>query len=163
MAIPVSNPPPRYEPPPPSEPPRDRPPPVSDPARAALLRGCLMLFGVAAALGCIATIGLAVSCRDLIRVGEAESTRHVVMEYRLAAQDAGEDERYAADLDALDHLGASGGISLLAFGVLNNRLADALADDREIDADELHHGMELVHDIVIGNGSIDPNRYPDGR
>lgn len=168
MAIPVSNPPPRYEPTPPAapEPPGlpGRPPPgEGSPPPSPLLRGCMLIIGMAAALGCLATMALAFSCRDVLRIAETEGTRQIATAYRMAAMRAGEEPTYDADLDALESLGETGAISIIAFGILNQRFQNAMANDRTIDADELVDGMALVHDIVVGHGDVDPTRYPEAR
>ena len=165
MAIPVSNPPPRYEPPAPALPDPRGPidPPSSRDPRSARARGCFLLFGVAGAIACVASIGLAVSCHSIVQIGEAEASTRIAMGYRAAAVRENEATADDPDLRALDRLGQAGEISLVAFAVLNNRFNDAFVNDGVIDADELHRGMELVHEIVIGHGSIDVNRYPDGR
>lgn len=168
MAIPVSNPPPPYEPLAPASPdPRGTfdpldPPSPRDP-RTARARGCFLLVGVAGAIGCVASIGLAVSCHSIVQIGEAEASARIAMGYRAAAVRENEASADDPDLRALDRLGQAGEISLVAFAVLNNRFNDAFVNDGVIEADELHRGMELVHEIVIGHGNIDINRYPSGR
>lgn len=165
MAIPVSNPPPRYEPTPPSasELPQGPSPPSQPRGPDLRVRGCIVLLGVAGAIGCVASIALALSCRGCMQMGEAEGTRRIAVSYRAAAVAADEASRDEADLRTLEQLGNTGELSIMAFGILNNRFNDAIANDGTIDADELHHGMELVHDVVVGNGSVDMNRYPNGR
>lgn len=165
MAIPVSNPPPRHEPTPPSasEPREDPSPPLEPRGMDPRARGCIVLLGVAGAIGCIASVALALSCRGCVQMGEAEGTRRIAVSYRAAAAAAGETSRCDADLRALEQLGTTGELSIVAFGILNNRYNDAIANDGTIDVNELHRGMELVHDVVVGNGSVDVNRYPDGR
>jgi len=166
MAIPVSNPPPKYEPPPPSapEPPLapmgpGGPPRGIDP-RA---RGCVIALGVAGALVCVASLAIALSCRGCMELGEAQAVRQISAGYRAASIQLDHETEHASDLRELEQLGDAGGVSLIAFGILNNRYNDAITNDGRIDADELHLGMELVHDIVLGNGSVDLNHYPAGR
>jgi hypothetical protein len=183
MAIPVSNPPPREEPPPSKSTasaetpdalgigggPGDdamREPSLQGGAPSAMspmARGCIMALGLAGVLVCIASLGLAVSCRGLLQAGESEGARRIAVSYRAASVAAGQETAYASDLAALESLGTSGQLSLMAFAILNNRYNEAMGNDGVIDADELHHGMELVHDIVLGQGSVDVQRYPDAR
>jgi hypothetical protein len=171
MAIPPANPPPRYEPPARSdsfEPSNERPsfdtvtgrPPSGLDPRA---RGCVIALGMAAAIGCIASLGIAVSCRGCMQMGEAQTVRQIAAAYRTAANGTDEQEADEATLHELEQLTDDGSLSILAFGVLNNRYNDALVNDGRIDAGELHHGMELVRDIVSGRGAIVIEHYPSGR
>jgi hypothetical protein len=161
MAIPVANPPPRYEPgsvpppPPPPEPPRTRDP------RAG--RGCVTIVGVAGAIGCVISIALGMSCQSLFRIGEREAVHRITASYRAAAVANNESTADEPQLRALERLADAGEISLVAFGILNNRWNDALANDGVVDANELHGGMQLVCEIVLGGGNVDIQRYPDGR
>jgi hypothetical protein len=166
MAIPPRNPPPRYEPPPRQdgagplfESLASAPPRALDP-RA---RGCLMVLGIAAAIGCIASAGIVMSCPGCMQIGESQAIRQITGAYRTAAAGAGEADTDEPALHALEGLGDTGSITLLAFGILSNRYQDALANDGRIDVVELHRGMELVHDIVDGQGTIVLDRYPEGR
>lgn len=171
MAIPVRNPPPPYEPPPRSDRDAPRPPTFGGPAdgreppRAMdpRARGCFVVLGIAAALACIASIGIVASCQGCMHMAEAQATRQVAAGYRAATAGSATESTDLEDLRDLEQLGDSGSISIIAFGVLNNRYNEAIANDGRIDADELHLGMELVRDIVNGHGSIDPERYPAGR
>jgi len=162
MAIPVANPPPRYEPgaaPPPASDPGAR----RDPPFGSRGRGCLTLVGIAGVIGCIASIGLAVSCHSVVQIGEREAVRRIAASYRAAAVQNNESAADEPDLSELEQLGDRGDISIVAFGILNNRWNDAFANDGAIDASELHFGMQLVHDIVASHGNVDIQRYPDGR
>lgn len=123
----------------------------------------MIALGIAGALGCVASLAIAVSCRGCMQMGEAQATRQITAGYRAAARGTPDEAADEADLRALEQLGDAGSLSIVSFGVLSNRFNDALANDGRIDADELHHGMELVHDIVAGNGSVPMERYPDGR
>ena len=96
-------------------------------------------------------------------MGEAQATRQITAGYRAAATGTHDEAADEADLRALEQLGDRGSLSLVSFGVLSNRYNAAIANDGRIDADELHHGMELVHDIVLSNGSVAMERYPDGQ
>lgn len=172
MAIPVSNPPPRYEPTgqrpqgepsgsPAGGPPELPPGPVFGPPTGQQ-RGCFIALGVLGALGCVASIAIVVSCASCFREAAAFSVDDITGEYRIVAEREGELDRDDPDLRALSQLAHEGRLSWVALGVLSNRFQDARADG-VTSAEELHHGMELVHDIVVGNGSIDPERYPDAR
>lgn len=127
------------------------------------MRGCMIALGVAAALGCIGSVGIAIGCRGCMQMGEAQATRQIAAGYRAATSGSPTETGDLADLRALEQLGDAGSISIVAFGVLSNRYNDAIGNDGRIDADELHLGMELVHDIVNGHGSIDVDHYPAGR
>ncbi len=126
-------------------------------------RGCLVVLGIAGALLCIVGVALALSCRGCLQIGEAQGVHKIVGVYRLASIELGLEHTHEADLRQLEQLGDRGEISLVAFGILYQRFNDALVNDGRIDADELHLGMELVHDIVLGHGSVDMNHYPAGR
>ena len=84
-----------------------------------------------------------------------------VVDYRAAATRLQQAGAYAADLDAVDRLASQGSLSLTAFALLQRRHDAAFRGDGTIDVDELRHGMELVHDIAVGQGDVDVNRYPD--
>jgi hypothetical protein len=178
MAIPVSNPPPRYEPTgqrpqgesgnggpsgggPPELPPG---PEFGAPPRqpSGQQRGCFIALGVLGALGCVASLAIVVSCGSCFREASAFTVDDIAGEYRLVAEREGELAADDPDLRALSQLAHEGRVSWIALGVLSNRFQEARADG-VTSAEELHHGMELVHDIVVGNGSIDPERYPDAR
>lgn len=122
-----------------------------------------MVLGIAGALLCIVGIALALSCRGCLQIGEAQGVHKIAAVYRLASIALELEHTHEADLRQLEELGDRGEISIVAFSVLYNRSNDALMNDGQIDADELHLGMELVHDIVLGHGSVDLSHYPAGR
>lgn len=92
---------------------------------------------------------------------ETEQTHRFIVDYRAAAVRLQQAGAYAADLDAVDRLASQGSLSLTAFALLQRRHDAAFRGDGTIDVDELQHGMELVHDIAVGEGDVDVNRYPD--
>jgi len=81
---------------------------------------------------------------------------------RLAAEQQGSIESHRGALEQLDEIRGRDELSWIALSILYNRWTDAHADDVVTEA-ELTRLMELVHDIDAGNGSVDPERYPDGR
>lgn len=169
MAIPVANPPPD-ELPPPGAGGQDFPlgdaAPESRPLMAGglspVVRGCLVASAFGLFLVCVGGSVLAYSCMGVVTAGSAQVLRNITDGYRGAAVRAGEESTYDADLRRLVALSDEGHLSFITFGILNNRYEDARRDGT-VDAEELHHGMELIHDIVIGNGSVDVNRYPQAR
>ena len=103
MAIPVSNPPPRYEPTgqrpqgeprgsPAGGPPELPPGPVFGPPTGQQ-RGCFIALGVLGALGCVASIAIVVSCASCFREAAAFSVDDITGEYRIVAEREGELER----------------------------------------------------------------------
>jgi hypothetical protein len=175
MAIPVANPPPSDVPPPPSggggyDPPpgggygdpggQGRPPLTS--GMSPLVRGCLIAGAFGLFLTCVGGSVLAYSCMGLMDAGTSQLIRSISEAYRASAVRAGEESTHDADLRQLVAISDEGNLSFITFGILNNRYEDARRDGI-IDAEELHFGMELIHDIVISNGSVDIERYPNAR
>ncbi len=175
MAIPVANPPP-LEPPeassggggdPPSGPagygdPIGQPGPPRPAQMSPVVRGCLIAGAFGVFLACVGGSAVAYSCVGMVSAGSSQLVRNIEGAYRGSAVRAGEESTYDADLSALVAISDAGHLSFITFGILNNRYEDARRDGT-IDQEELHHGMELIHDIVVGNGSVDLERYPDAR
>ncbi len=123
MAIPVSNPPPPYEPAPPPRRDRDEPAlPPGPPFRGSTggpggldprMRGCMIALGVAAALACIGSVGIAIGCRGCMQMGEAQATRQIAAGYRAATSGSPTETGDLADLRALEQLGDAGSISIV--------------------------------------------------
>jgi hypothetical protein len=173
MAIPVANPPPNdppsssgggpYAPPPDGGGYGDPPPrgPIGG-GMSPVVRGCLIAGAFGVFLACIGGSVLVYSCMGVVSLGTTQAVRNVADGYRSAAIRAGEESTYDADLRQLVVLQDEGHLAFLTFGILSNRFEDARRDGI-IDTDDLHHGMELIHDIVIGNGTVNIEQYPEAR
>jgi hypothetical protein len=135
------------------------PPPSS---MSPVVRGCLIAGAFGLFLACVAGSVLAYSCMGLVSMGTSQFVHELADAYRASAARAGEESTYDADLRRLVIIGDAGQISLVSFGILSNRYQDARRDGI-IDTDELHHGMELIHDVVIGDGEVRIEQYPTGR
>lgn len=127
-----------------------------------VVRGCLIAGAFGLVVACLGGSALAYSCVGLVSFGTTQAVHNIADGYRASAIRAGEESTYDADLRQLLVINDEGHLAFITFGILSNRFEDARRDGI-IDADELHHGMELVHDIVIGNGTVDIDQYPDAR
>ena len=127
-----------------------------------LVRGCLIAGAFGLFLVCVGGSVLAYSCMGVMEAGTSQLIRNIADAYRTSAVRGGEESTYDSDLRQLVAISDEGDISLITFGILNNRFEDARRDGI-IDEEELHLGMELIHDIVISNGSVDIERYPNAR
>jgi hypothetical protein len=79
---------------------------------------------------------------------------------RETARAEGRESTVDADLRAFDALLAEERVGIVATAALVQRHALAKQDGR-IDPAELDRMMEVVHDAVIHEGSVDPARYPE--
>lgn len=86
----------------------------------------------------------------------------IAADLRLIATEQGSIETHRGALDQLDEIRGQNQLGWIALSILWNRWTDAKAD-RVVTEAELGRLMELVHDIDAGNGTVDPERYPDGR
>lgn len=122
-------------------------------------RGCLVAIAIAAAflfsVGGLGTCALS----DVVMV---DAPTNVVTSLRTTARAQGREAAFEQDLDRLSALITSRRLGFMGAGVLLNRFSDAKADTQITEA-ELDHLMALVHDIVVGDGEIDPAAYPNGR
>ncbi len=169
MAIPVENPPPPYAPAA-----RSTGVPAREPFDAILAgappgarvykaqvgwRGCLvalaLAFGLLFAFGGLGTCAVS----DAVLV---ELPRRLSVDLRTVAREEGRETVFDEDLRRFTDIVEGRRLGFLAAGVLLNRFSDCKADST-ITTEELDHLMALVHDIVLGDGTIDPERYPAGR
>lgn len=79
---------------------------------------------------------------------------------RETARAEGRESAFDGDLTAFDGLLRSERVGIVATAALVQRHALAKQDGR-IDPAELDRMMEVVHDAVIHDGSVDPARYPE--
>lgn len=179
MAIPVDKAPPPYEPPPRAEglDPSSRRPGLAiytgslDDIRGPGVRqvqvqanfgrsGCslALLLGVGAACaisGVLVWLIVQFASRDYDararRIGEL---------LRETAREQGRESEVDGDLRHFDELLRRHEMSFIASAALVRR-HEVAKQDGVIDADELDHMMEVVHDASIHEGVVDPARYPE--
>jgi len=179
VTIPVQNPP-RYEIG--AKPPRPDEEEAREIARRAALEAAARLEGQRGAVrvirprrGCLASAlllgALGTCCGAAIAWGVIgggfdaamqQMGAKIAADLRLVAEQQGSIDTHRGALDQLEEIRRRDRLSWMALSILFNRWTDAHADD-VVSEDELSRLMELVHDIDAGDGSIDPQRYPDGR
>lgn len=170
VAIPVENPPPPYAPaarrPPtgaPAEPLEEllRVPPAGARVYRAQIgwRGCLV--AIALTLGLLFAVGGFGTCAMSDEILVTLPAR-VSGELRTTARAQGRETAFDEDLRRFEAIVAGRRLTLVAAVVLLNRYSDVKADSQITEA-ELDRMMEVVRDVALGNGEINPERYPDGR